>query len=404
MNDTRSSEEGQPVSSQSAAKYLSKDRVSPTAPSKGVIKEIKLQNLPEVKDFKERCGVRGEIPLQKQANEWKLMRCKHYNKACKCEILDVSANLPRHAGYVSANNFYEAFSSAYNSHNDLQLAPDDVWMQIQLQFTDYVNGPGRAEKLRPNFVSHQGKQKLSVTTWNETSESQWGEFFSLMQQQISKSTKDGVVGKLTCDFSTTGPVERALSCAAIMDSFKQYFSYGRCIPCCGVRNVYLEGTLEDWVSIITKLKELRKYDMDGVWDNYVQNLLPVLNKLAETYQGKVDLDWWNKMMNIKRGRLGSGSTSYVSGWILTFFGLAGKAQVDVADIVGKTIEVDVTIDNKQTGYTKTVQVLGGFGGVYVRPTPGGRCAFRPQMSLAVYWDGRQSSTESDSRGEEVRPK
>ncbi len=53
-----------------------------------------------------------------------------------------------------------AFLYAYNSHEDIVLSPDDIWMMICIYFSKYVND--NAEKLRSLFVDHEGQQKLSV--------------------------------------------------------------------------------------------------------------------------------------------------------------------------------------------------------------------------------------------------
>ena len=62
------------------------------------------------------------------------------------------------------NGFLDAFLNAYNNHGDVKITPDDVWLVILLYFSKYVND--NAEQLRSAFVTHQGKKKLEVTTWN----------------------------------------------------------------------------------------------------------------------------------------------------------------------------------------------------------------------------------------------
>ena len=64
--------------------------------------------------------------------------------------------------------------------------------------------------------------------------------------EIKKNTAEGVTAKFECDFSTTSRVERMLSTATIMNTYKKYFEFERIIPECGIRNVHLGGTLEDW--------------------------------------------------------------------------------------------------------------------------------------------------------------
>lgn len=62
------------------------------------------------------------------------------------------------------NGFFSAFLTAYNNHGDVKITPDDVWLVIVLYFSKYVND--NAEQLRSAFVTHEGKNKLVVETWN----------------------------------------------------------------------------------------------------------------------------------------------------------------------------------------------------------------------------------------------
>ena len=50
------------------------------------------------------------------------------------------------------HNFIWAFVEAYNSHGDVVLSPDEIWIQICSFFNKYVND--NAEKLRDKFVTH----------------------------------------------------------------------------------------------------------------------------------------------------------------------------------------------------------------------------------------------------------
>lgn len=268
--------------------------------------------------------------------------------------------------------------SAYNNHEDLILSPDDVWMIVCLHFSKYINQ--NAEKMRHLFVSHQGQKELMVTTHNQLSESEWDEFFSLIIDAIKTNTKAGIVDVLKVDFTTTTRVEEMISIVSIMDSFKQYFSYGRCIPCCGINQVKFMGSLADWEKVKTKVQALRSYAICKGWEKYIDELLPIIDQFISTYNGKVDVNFWNQVMNITHGRIGSGHTEYVSGWILKFFGIYD--QIDSGDIPSYSFEVPVKIDNKMTGQKKTVQVLGGFGGVHKEDG-----AYRPQLSMIVFHDG-----------------
>ncbi|CAF3679537.1 unnamed protein product [Rotaria sp. Silwood1] len=79
-------------------------------------------------------------------------------KAC-FKIQHVVANGP----YTSDNEnhaIFSAFLFAYNSHEDIVLSPDDMWLMICIYFSQYVNE--NAEQLRSLFVGQDDRKKLTV--------------------------------------------------------------------------------------------------------------------------------------------------------------------------------------------------------------------------------------------------
>jgi hypothetical protein len=297
--------------------------------------------------------------------------CESFRCVCDIKVLHVTQNCESNVR-VRKNAFFDTFCQAYDNHGDVMISPDDVWMVICLYFSKYVND--NAELMRDKIVSHQGKKKLRIVTSEDIEESQWNEFFEKMMDSINKNTKGDIVDLLQCNFSSTGNIEKILSTATIMDTFKQYFSYARCIPLCGINNVHFAGSLEDWQKVLTKLKSLEEYAVTRELSDYIENLSPVIQKFIDTYEEKVDVDFWNRVVNIRRGSLGSGSTPYISGWILSFFGLSGE----VEDIPLGSVNVEIEIDNRMTGVQKTVNLLGGFSGINKTGN-----VYKPQMSLAV---------------------
>ena len=352
-------------------KTQSKDQSGNSTTDKDGYRVVKIQKLDPVKIMDSEC--------QCTEKSWLEKKCRHRG-SCACSVLCYQEN--NKATLINNNNFYGAFVVAYNNHCDIILSPDDIWIFISLRFAKYVND--NAETLRHKFVSHVGKKMLTVATTNQVEESRWDEFFELILQEIQKNTQEGVVERIKCDFSTTLQCEKFISTLAIMNSFKKYFDYGRCIPQCGIQNLRFMGTLDDWKKLGTKVTALRDYAIDQSWVKYIENLTPIIDKFVESYQGMVDVGFWNQIMNFEDGRMGSGGATYVSGWILKFFGLEGKVEVD--DIPDYNFDVPVTIINEITNTKKIVDIVGGFGGVYKKDN-----AYRPQLSYIVYHDGNAES-------------
>ena len=118
------------------------------------------------------------------------------------------------------------------------------------------------------------------------------------------------------------------------------------------------GTLEDWKSLYQKISYLEKYSVNKNWKKYIENVLAILQQFIWTFEGKPDLDFWNSIMNSKKGRLGSGSTEYVTGWINNLF-------------------YDL-IENQIKSVSKMVQLTAGFNGLFHQ-----NGAFRPQLSMLI---------------------
>lgn len=76
---------------------------------------------------------------------------------------------------------------------------------------------------------------------------------------------------------------------------------------CGIQNVYFAGTRDDWVSVLEKLKNLVKYDVDGQLKKYVANVEVILMNFIDTFDGKPNKKWWNRIMTSEERRVGSGS-------------------------------------------------------------------------------------------------
>jgi hypothetical protein len=137
----------------------------------------------------------------------------------------------------------------------------------------------------------------------------WDDFLERMRLEIRKNVKNDVTDLLTSNFSTTTKIESLLSCAAIMDTFQKYFEYRCFMTLCGIRNVHFMGTLDDWNLLRQKTEKLKNFTTSNQdsFNVYIDGLLPIIDQFIQTYQGKVDAQFWNKVMDIEHvGGGGSG--------------------------------------------------------------------------------------------------
>ena len=85
------------------------------------------------------------------------------------------------------------------------------------------------------------------------------------------------------------------------------------------------GSLEDWQKLYEKTANLAQYAIEesDFWSTYVRHVLVILRQFIRTYEGNVDVDWWNLIFTTEEQRIGSGgqTNTYLTGWFLHFLGI-----------------------------------------------------------------------------------
>ncbi len=207
--------------------------------------------------------------------------------------------------------FIRAVNLAYDKHYPLTLSPDMIWLLIAQGFALHINI--NAEALRERFVQHAGKLPLSVrrdtfvkgfdgNDW----EGVFAEFSSQIQAQVSETTH----ALVTKTFSTTGLVERAALDVTLMDTVQRYSNY-ELLTACGIPEITLEGSPEDWLALREAARFLQAYDLD--W--WIPHLLSVLDQFVAASQGTADPAFWKNFYKYS----GQSGGPYITGHVVNFF-------------------------------------------------------------------------------------
>lgn len=114
-------------------------------------------------------------------------------------------------------------------------------------------------------------------------------------------------------FSTTDNLETQIFNVTLMDCLKSYFDY-ECRTCCGIPRVKMIGSIDDWIELKNKVKELTKFNLEF----WIPKLLPVLDKFIEAASGKVDKVFWDCCYKTHYIG-GSGAVTTVKGWVTLFY-------------------------------------------------------------------------------------
>jgi len=252
------------------------------------------------------------------------------------------------------------------------------------------------------MVSHEGKKTLSIPVDDlrlpdsarpkdgnkSVPPLNWTAAVRLMGGLIKKDMKTDLATLLTSPFSNTTVVEQAVFDCTLMDSVKSYYDY-RFVTMCGLPEVTLRGSPEDFQQVINRINELRNIFPDFHW--WLDTLLPHLKQLKASAEGKPDIDWWQKIVH----SIGGGSDiSMLAGWLADFVpyvsdrkGHYVKARrdhrhrskglingIDFSDFSESITQTDFILDNN--GHEIKMKLIAGFLGISQNPESG---ALRPSL-------------------------
>lgn len=257
---------------------------------------------------------------------------------------------------VVINGFVEACIMAYNTHCELAIKPDDIWIAIIVALSGYIDR--NSEDLRSKFVVHDGQTQLTVHGEGTVSTADYDALVDRLCDLIDENTVENVKDWFECNFSTTTKKQRTTSKLVLMGAVKNYISY-KMKMLCGLPSVMLMGTVEDWIEIRSRVERLSEWGLEH-WQSC---LVEVLDHFVDAFErpDNIDCDWWNRIAHIVGG--GSGPT-YYEGWMNTFIGWNDKGdyilskgegskpygRIDSNDIPSGMSQVPVIVDDNGKKY------------------------------------------------------
>jgi hypothetical protein len=244
------------------------------------------------------------------------------------------------------------YLKAYQRHYPVTISPDIAWLLICQGFANHVNNA--PEKIRSQIVNFEGKKMLTVerdvTGVKDLADFEWETVFPEFAEQIAGFTGKTLIDNLSADFTTTTPTVRVATQITIMESMKEFFNYKVSFIGCGIPEVTVEGSVKDWKKILKRLDYLSKYDLK--W--WTSELKPVIQKIIDTKEGKLDKQFWMNM--VKYHELGAyGSYNGIDGWLLKFYPYLEGGSPPVAEnkVTAGNIPMDVMFVNTEDPSYKT---------------------------------------------------
>ena len=244
-------------------------------------------------------------------------------------ISELNANIKTHSAVDSKlvcfdrNACFEGFLNAFDKHYSLVLSPDMIWLLISQGISTHINQ--NAEQLRNRLVDFDDQKELVVTTLRDVFEydEDWDWVIQAFSDSIDRNMNARFSDLMVCNFSTTGTVERVTSQITMMESVRKYFRYVVRLVGCGIPDITLLGTTDDWKEIRSRIKRLDDLDL-GWWR---EKLEPVLDEFVNASQGNVNRKFWLDMVQEyspqRSGTGGCGGPSTIpaqyNGWFTVFF-------------------------------------------------------------------------------------
>ena len=230
---------------------------------------------------------------------------------------------------------------AYKNHYPITITPDMIWILVLQGFSRFME---KYENLvRERFVNFQGKkdlkiERLAYSPATATKEV-WDGIIKEFVEKIGKHVGQECIDNLECNFSTTSQVAQVTSQVAIMSAMKQYFNYKVLMAGCGISSITLEGSIQDWEKIKSKLEFLSTKALK--W--WTKHLIPIIDNIIATKKyynskGKLNeelIQFWKGMIRLK-GRGDLYEPHLINGWIVKFIPNLSNEKPEVYEEIYET--------------------------------------------------------------------
>jgi len=137
---------------------------------------------------------------------------------------------------------------------------------------------------------------------------------------------------------------------------------------CGIPEIKLEGTTQDWQKVLDKARYLRKYKFD--W--WIDEIEPVLEKFVAASKGDYEKEFWRNIFKSHTEKV-YGSGLKIDGWIVKFFPYDNKGKrnnlnelIYRDNLPNEIVKVDfkyIIVDGRGNEKTTPMELWAGFIGL-----------------------------------------
>ncbi len=280
--------------------------------------------------------------------------------------LEKKSELPKNLVFYGEHSFLTGILTAYKEHRPFVISPDIIWLLINQGFARHITN--NAEEFRKDIVNFEKKKDLTIITTDiklGDKNSNWEALFPQFSNQIAHYTGKELTEALTANFSTTTQHTQIASQITIMEAVKEYFNYKVIMIGCGIPQITIEGTIQDWENILAKTKFISKYKLE--W--WTSEIAPIIEQIINAKKGNFDKVFWMNMVKLHTEKT-YGSPTKIDGWIVKFFPYTKEGKktslkpiADIQDLASEIVKVPFLLIDEANNKTYQMEFLAGFVGL-----------------------------------------
>lgn len=219
--------------------------------------------------------------------------------------------LEEHEGKTFLANFglVGLLSFAYTNHLKVALTPNDFWIVVLSEISKKVNE--NPQTYRDLFTTSSNKEEILIPYGSNIIPTDI--FSTILSSKVMFDSK-----VLFPDFSTNTDNTTQFLHSIFCDMSSSYYSYT--MFCCGIKEIKLLGTKEDWSKLFKHTEVL--LDLFSQYSpnlkTYKNDVLEIFSDILLTFEkNDKNYDFWLDIFTSKN--IGSGGDLEVNGWIKNLF-------------------------------------------------------------------------------------
>lgn len=282
-------------------------------------------------------------------------------------------------------------SECYAKHLPLVLSPDYIKLRIISVLSEHVNK--YPDLYSDKFTDSNERKLLEVRddTLIKGQNNDWTFVFDTFEEQLRENIPDKSIPDIvTCNFSTSTPTSRIASQLYLMDIAKKFYGF-MVVTLCGIPEIILKGTLDDWQSLKEQVIEIGKV-FTKLNDWITTMIIPILDNFIDAKNGNIVTKFWEDIFKIENAS-GSGSDK-ITGWIGAFYPFDKKGNYRLHKNYEMS-DIEIDYDEISTSIANVPFLWNYFGTIYDMEFMGGMIGISQDPNIyalepAVGWIVRES--------------